>query len=68
MRNASLSGLKLTTLLCWVGYILYEAFYIPAYCKNCDIRIDLLVIAPILLILTLATIISFIKSRMKTHQ
>jgi hypothetical protein len=61
MRNASLA----MTAICWIAYGFYETFYISAYCKNCDIRVDLLIIAPVLLVLTTVAIIGLIRNRKK---
>jgi len=45
----------LQTLVIWLAYLAYEILYIPTGCGGhyCDIRVDLLVLWPLLLILTI---------------
>ena len=59
------SGLALVTGLVWIGYSLYEAgMYARILCSGeCNIRIDLLLIYPILALLTVAAIIKVFSRR-----
>jgi hypothetical protein len=42
------------TPLGWLLYLYYEIFFLPAHCSgDCAIRVDLLVIAPVLLALSI---------------
>ncbi len=53
-----------TFLLAWVGYLYYEGVYIPRTCTGeCNIRVDLVIIYPYLLFVTICTIAYYVVSR-----
>jgi hypothetical protein len=57
--------LLLITALLWLGYAIYESLMkARVLCSGeCNIRVDLLVISPVLWILTIAAIVQFIRTR-----
>jgi len=51
-------------VIAWVGYIAYEAIYIPRNCTGeCNIRVDLLFIYPYLAFVTICAIAYFARGR-----
>ncbi len=50
-------------LVAWIGYIVYEGVYIPRHCTGeCNIRVDLLLIYPYLVFVSICTIAYFVLS------
>jgi FtsH-binding integral membrane protein len=44
----------------WLAYIAYETMYIPRHCPGeCNIRVDLVVIYPYLLFVTISALVYF---------
>ena len=58
-------GLYLPSLVIgWLGYVAYEAIYIPRNCPGeCNIRFDLVIIFPYLLFVTVCAIAYFARKR-----
>jgi hypothetical protein len=47
-------------VIVWLAYIAYEAIYIPRNCPGeCNIRVDLVVIYPYLLFVTICAVVYF---------
>jgi len=51
-------------LVVWIGYLFYEYVFIPRNCTGeCNIRVDLLLIYPYLLLVSLCAVAYFALSR-----
>src|SRR4051812_23124311 len=47
-------------LIAWLGYVAYEALYIPRHCTGeCNIRVALLLIYPYLAFVTICAVVYF---------
>ena len=59
-RRVSLWFYWPSLVIAWLSYIAYETIYIPRYCPGeCNIRVDLLLIYPYLLLVTISALVYF---------